>query len=85
LPPFSFAKTLTQFDDATVGKTHASMVTGPVRSSDAASGTVTQLFGANTSALPKRPCVVHVVALVVPLLRFPDTSPAVVPPFSSKP
>jgi len=81
----SFERTLTQPGDATVGKTHASSVIGPVRSSDAASGTVTQLFGENTRALPKRPCVVHVVRLVVPLLRFPDTSPAVVPLPSSKP
>jgi hypothetical protein len=79
------ATTLVHPEGAAVGNTHASSVIAPVRSSDAASGTVTQLLGANASAVPNRPCVVHDVAVATPVLPFPDASPMLVPVFSSKP
>src|SRR6267142_1489422 len=58
-----------------VGFTHASMVIPLVRSSDAASATVTHaLVPLNDSALPYLPAVVHVALEIVPVLFCPDAS-----------
>src|SRR5947209_15831895 len=67
------------------GFTHASSVIPFVRSSDALSGTVTQLLTpSNARALPKRPAV-HLVLVSVPVFPSPDASAVVVPEPSSKP
>jgi hypothetical protein len=51
-----------------------------VRSSEALSGTVTQLvLPSNESAVPKRPMAAHVVLVAVPWLPVPDASVTAVP------
>src|SRR3954463_2125625 len=57
-----------------VGLIHASSVIAVVRSSDAASGTVTQsLMPLNDNAVPYFPAV-HAAPVMVPVLPVPDTS-----------
>jgi hypothetical protein len=69
-----------------LGRIQASMVIPVVRSSESASGTVTQsLTPSKLSALPKRPEALRVAPLSVPVLARPDESVAVVPDASSKP
>src|SRR5439155_80447 len=69
-----------------VGFTHASSVIPVDRSSDAASATVTQLLTPlKLSADPKRPDVVRVAPLIVPVLLLPERSMTVAPEPSSKP
>src|SRR5437773_11883661 len=58
-----------------LGSTQASIVIPVVRSSDAASATVTHaLMPLNDSALPYLPAVVHVALEIVPVLPCPDAS-----------
>src|ERR687888_626707 len=69
-----------------VGFTQASMVIPVVRSSESASGTVTQLLTpSKLSAPPNLPPVVQVAPVTVPLLPRPEASVAVLPDPSSKP
>ncbi|MEA2129081.1 MAG: hypothetical protein QOJ85_1972 [Solirubrobacteraceae bacterium] len=69
-----------------VGLTHASSVMPVVRSSDAASATVTRsLTPSKLSALPNLPVVVRSGPLIVPALDCPEASAAVVPAVSSNP
>src|SRR5512139_3854996 len=57
-----------------------------VSCNELALGTVTTaLVPLNTSALPYLPAVIHVAALIVPLLPLPDRSVSVVPDPSLKP
>ena len=68
------------------GETHASSVIALVRSSVAASATVTQsLVPSNDSARPKRPASVWVGPASVPALLLPELSVAALPVASSKP
>jgi hypothetical protein len=67
------------------GLTHASSVIPVVRSSDAASATVTQSSTpSNDSARPKRPSGTRVAPLTVPWLLRPDASATCAPLVSSK-
>src|SRR3954451_6392668 len=69
-----------------VGCTQASSVSLFVRSSVAASATDTRLdVPLNRSAAPNRPAGTHVAPAIVPMLPFPDASPAVEPAPSSNP
>ena len=69
-----------------VGKIQASSVARLVRSSDAASGTVTQsLIPSKVRADPILPAVVRVAPEIVPLLPRPEASVAAGPLASSKP
>src|SRR3954464_5527203 len=71
---------------STSGLTHASSVSGPLVSSESASGTVTQsLTPSKFRAPPKRPAVVQAAPETVPVLPLPDLSATVVPVPSSKP
>src|SRR5215217_5127085 len=80
----SFISTVSQLP-STSGLTHASSVSGPVMSSDDASGTVTQsLTPSKFSAPPKRPAVVQAPPETAPLLPLPDLSATAVPVPSSK-
>ncbi len=57
-----------------------------VRSSELASGTVTQSFTpSNESALPNLPVAVRVAPEIVPVLPVPDSSTVLAPEASSKP
>ena len=87
MPPVcSFEITSRQPDGTTVGKTQACSVIAVVKSSEAASATVTQLLvPLNTSAFPKRPAVVQVADVTTPPLPLPEASAAAVPVPSSKP
>ena len=68
------------------GFTQASSVARLVRSSEALSATVTRsLTPSNVSAEPKRPVVMRVAPLIVPVLPRPEASVTVVPFGSSKP
>ncbi len=85
-PGCSLSRTVRQPDPTAVGRTHASSVMPVVRSSESASGTVTQsLMPSKLSAPPKRPPVLRVGPLSVPVLPRPDASAVVVPDASSKP
>ena len=69
----------------TVGYTQASSVMPVVRSSDAESLMVTQsLTPSKERALPKRPWVIRVAPLMVPVLPLPEPSTTVEPLASSK-
>jgi hypothetical protein len=84
-PGTSFSATVRQPPFA-VGYTQASIVIPVVRSSVAASATVTRsLTPSNESAFPKRPADVQVDPLIEPALLLPDASPTVGPVPSSKP
>src|SRR6266536_1558726 len=62
------------------GFTHASNVMPVVRSKLAESFTVTQLLAPlKDKALPKRPDVLHVAPVIVPVLLLPDRSVTAVP------
>ena len=69
-----------------MGLTHASIVMPVVRSSEALSLTVTELFvPLNDRAPPNLPSALHVAPEVEPVLPVPDASAAVVPAPSLKP
>ena len=71
---------------STVGRTQASTVMLALRSSELASGTVTQSFTpSNESALPNLPVAVRVAPEIVPVLPVPDSSTVLAPEASSKP
>jgi hypothetical protein len=69
-----------------VGLTHADSVIRVVRSSEAASGTVTQsLTPSKVSAAPKRPVAARAAPLIVPVLPVPERSVTPAPLASSNP
>ena len=69
---------------ALVGRTQASSVNGPMKSSAAVSATVKrELTPLKESAFPKRPEPVHAALLTMPVLPLPLTSTAVAPAPSS--
>ena len=69
-----------------VGKTHASSVNAVVRLSSAVEATVTQsLTPSKVRALPKRPWVVQVAPVMVPVCPLPEASAVLVPVPSLKP
>src|SRR5438128_8282229 len=85
-PARSLNMTVRQPPDSADGFNQASSVIPVVRSSDAASGTVTWLaVPSNDSAAPNFPAASHVVLAVVPLLPLPEASPTVVPAASLNP
>src|SRR5438309_1554094 len=76
--------TVRQFVSTALGFTHASSVIPFARSSEGASGTVTQLLlPLNASAPPKRPPLDQAVFETVPLFPCPDASATVEPEPSS--
>src|SRR5579884_4296935 len=78
-PGRSLMTTACQFV-TTDGFTHDSSVTAAVRSSAAASLTVTQAFvPLNDRALPYRPDVVHAAPEIVPVFPLPEASATVLP------
>ena len=69
-----------------VGLIHASNVIADDTFSDADEPILTTLLTPlKLSALPNRPCVVHVAPVIVPVLLLPETSLTVVPPPSLNP
>src|SRR5688572_863233 len=63
-----------------VGKIHACSVIPEDTFSDAEAGTTTiALLPLKLSALPKRPCVLQLAPLIVPVLPLPEASLTVVP------
>ncbi len=69
-----------------VGLTQASSVMAAVRSSESASGTLTQSFTPSKErALPNLPVAERVAPEIVPVLPVPDSSTVLAPEASSKP
>ena len=79
-------KTAARQPPDTEGITHASSVIPVVRSSEFASGTVTQsLTPSKLNAAPNLPAPVHTGPEIAPAFPFPDESAAVVPDPASNP